>query len=67
MQNPGIFPTREARVAFPDCPLKKANAASGNENGCVKLRAHAYKLDVYHCVNQNEIFTLLTSSIVHAK
>ena len=27
-------------------PLDKANAASGNETGCVKLHAHAHKLDV---------------------
>ena len=63
----GFFQQEKREVHSRTCPLKKANAASGNENGCVKLRAHAYKLDVYHCVNQNEIFTLLTSSIVHAK
>lgn len=63
----GFFQQEKRELHSRTCPLKKANAASGNENGCVKLRAHAYKLDVYHCVNQNEIFTLLTSSIVHAK
>ena len=42
----GFFQQEKRKFHSRTCPLEKANAASGNENGCVKLRAHAYKLDV---------------------